>query len=473
MADVIPHESEIEEIILISFDGTKTISLMAQMVELTFFESLFEPMQKAEMLLYDSVSLFNNFPLIGEEIVLIQLRQTGGGSETFAFVIENVENIIPSDKAREVNLLVRLTTLTGLVNARQNVMRAYHGTISNIIRDMMDHYVFQQIIRVGEAGGSGIRAALQASRGRDLRISHVEDSLHGDEGTICIPNMRPMRAATWLARRAVPETYRSRHTYMFWQANDGFHLETVQKLILEGRVADRYTYHSDSALVKKISEADQKRAITNLIFNNRISTLSKLAGGYFQNGLFEVNMQQLRYKIHGTEMTDYPTSSEGGSRPQFLNTQAYWNSVKVRNLLNGSLESINRVKYVYNNRMETDPLTPLHNYELRWGNDVRSKEAFSQVDLTITIYGDSRRKAGDLILLDIPRMEGFNVGDGNDSDKLLVGRYLVTDVKHQYLMGQHGSTVLRINKDDFTVPPEQVPFNYGNVSAPVETFPEN
>ena len=124
---------------------------------------------------------------------------------------------------------------------------------------------------------------------------------------------------------------------------------------------------------------------------------------------------------------------------------------------------MNRVGYGFNNRYDTDKITPLMNRDLNWGNSARTMIAFDQIDLHITVPGDFNLHAGDIIRIKIPKMEGFNEGEGNKDDKLIVGRYLISDVKHVFgpTVGGVHSTVLRINKDAHNVDPNSLKFEYG------------
>ena len=66
----------------------------------------------------------------------------------------------------------------------------------------------------------------------------------------------------------------------------------------------------------------------------------------------------------------------------------------------------------------------------------------------------------------MPKFEGFNIGDGNTDDKLIVGKYLITDVKHVFFtVGSVHSTVLRINKDAYDIDPDNVEYAYGNTAG--------
>ncbi len=460
MTNPVPFSTQIKSIELVNFTGTKSIDLLAQTLEITTYESLHESLHQASLVLYDSIGLFNNFPLIGEEFVLITLEDETGKSKTFAYVIDSIDDIVPADKSREMQYVIHLDSITTLPNTLLNVQHAYRGRISNIITEMFNQYITTPLIAM-QGQSKGLAYSIGQSIGNfwKLKSDNIEESLGDDSGTIIIPNMRPLSAAKWLADIAVPQKNKDNYKYMFWQANDGFHFETVQNMYKKP-TKRKLIYYSDAQIISKLSERDQYDAITNIIFSNRITTLKKNVEGYFQNSLFEINLAQLTYKTTNSSIDDYTTNIEG-NKARF-NTDLYSGLMPRSGAINGALETNNRVKYTFNNRMDFDKITPLSNRRENWGNSVRTSVALGHVDLIITIQGDHTIAAGDIIEIELARMEGFNEGDGNSDDKFITGKYLVSDVKNLFLTagGVH-STVIRVNKDTYTTDPDNVKFAYG------------
>ena len=459
MTNLVPYNTQIKSVELVNFNGSFVLDLLPQTVELTVYESLHETVHRASIIIYDSISLFNNFPMIGEEIVLITIENENNESKTYAYVIDAINDISPTDKSREVQYIIELNSITTLPNTLLNVQHAYRGKMSDIVYNIFNQYITTPLIQM-KSKSKGIAYAIGQSVGNywKFKNENIEESLGDDDGTIIIPNRRPLEAVQWLSEKAVPQDKNS-YKYMFWQANDGFHFETIQKLYKK-TAKRKFIYHSDSRIIDTLDDRDKRDSITNIIFSNRITTLKKNVAGYFQNSLFELNLSQLTYKATPSTIEDFKTNIEGNSAR--YNTDLYSEMMKRSGEINGTLETNNRVKYTFNNRLDHDTVTPLHNQRINWGNAVRTSVALGHVDLIITVQGDYTIAAGDIVELDIAKMEGFNVGEGNEEDKFITGRYLVTDVKNifQTSGGMH-STVLRINKDTYTTDPDNVVFAYG------------
>lgn len=494
--DKLPLQTKIEEVWLINFDGSRKIDIFPQVFEINLFESLFSSLKKASITIYDSIGLFNNFPLIGEEFVGIKMR-TGDVETRYAFVIDTVSNIKPSDDARSMIFTLRLTSVPALVDAILNVQRAYHGPASKIVPEFFKEFINDPLKNLSNSSG-GLKFAFDVfsnDKVYSIEESNIEESIGDNEGTIVIPSMKPLAALEFLARRSVPKLPAESYNYMFWQSDDGFHFETLQRLMTRPVKRD-FFYYSNNRIMK---ESEKNNAITNLVINSRIKTLSKIADGYFQNAYFEINLFKNDFDIRDTEIKDYTSHiGAGGGRDDRAgpasnnrtNTSAFEELVKFSSTttepsannfydpttgairggsstsIAGTLEGKNRVRYRFNNRVEQDTVNPITNANEIWGNNARALAALSQIDMHITVAGDTNLYAGDIIYCSFPKFEGFNVGNGNKEDELISGRYIITDVKHLFLTagGQH-TTVLRINKDAFNVAPESVEYNYQNMTT--------
>ena len=458
-----PYQSQIKKVELVNFAGTHKIDIAPQTVQFEFYESIFESVQKAILNIYDPIGLFNNFPLIGEEILLVTF-ENDDDEKTFAYIIDSVDDIRPSKKAREVSFILKLSSLVVLPNLVRRVQQAYHGRVSEIIYNLFNEHIYARLNNM-QNSANGVRYALQQATRNfyDFKYENIEESVGEDAGTIIIPNLYPLKAVEWLAKYAVPQDYKKRYQYHFWQANDGFHFQTSQYLCTKP-AKRHFKYYSDSEIINKLSAEDQYDAITNLILNNRILSFDKVIDGYFQNGLFEINMAQLSWKITPTTIDDYAQDVENRGYHFKMNTNKFIDTImsveSEETSTMSTVESMNRVKYTMNNREDFDKVTPLLHQSYTWGNKVRSSSAFSQVDLHIAVQGDSRLAAGDIVEVTIPKMEGFNQGDGNTEDKFIIGRYLVTELKHLITAGGQHTTVLRLNKDTYYTDPDKAEFEY-------------
>jgi hypothetical protein len=271
---------------------------------------------------------------------------------------------------------------------------------------------------------------------------------------LVIPNLRPFQAIQWLAKHAVAKDYENRFLYLFYEDLESFNFVTIQKLISDAQEEKKkeelrnksYKYYSDIELanVKEESSKDYHlRMITNIVNNKRFSSIEKIAGGYYQNELFEISLLQKSYN-------STPTEFDANSKPKYsleknpLNTKEYIEYVKNKK---DKTEYSNRIRYIINNYQDSDDQDKTQpNFRYKFGNATKYLFALNQIDLTITVPANMQLKAGEIIYCDIPETHGFNQVE---TDKYMSGLYIITEIKQVVSQGNKAATTLRINKDGY------------------------
>ena len=87
-------------------------------------------------------------------------------------------------------------------------------------------------------------------------------------------------------------------------------------------------------------------------------------------------------------------------------------------------------------------------YERTLQNRISQMQQINNIKLNITISGDTTRKVGDVLNLELPSIEPV-LGDGTiPMDKLYNGRYLVTGLRHKIDSSSH-LMVMEVVKDSY------------------------
>ena len=299
MANLNPLELKIVDIKIKKFTGNDEMSIMPQFIELTIFQSIFEPVIKAQMLINDNIGLFVNYPFTGEEVITVYYQSLSDVTNNtqvhkqIQFIIKGVKDIIVNDRARSMVYTIDLTSVEFLQNARKYVSHAYNDLFEDAAEKVYNEYILQD-------------TELQF---KQVKNFYKEKSIKVRQ--VVIPNLRPFQAIQWLAKHAVSADYENKFLYLFYENFDGFYFTTIQQLIKDGQdnietlIKNQFKYVSDTE-VSKINKNDpsqQLRYITNLVNNKRFSSIEKIAAGYYQNELFEISMLQKSYNSTNTELS--------------------------------------------------------------------------------------------------------------------------------------------------------------------------
>jgi len=434
-----PLQIQVTDVRITKFNKTDSMSIFPQFVELVLYQSLFEPVIKAEMLVSDKIGLFTNYPFTGEEFIDITYKTLTGINATTStekkikFIIRGVRNIIADDNARALLYVIDLTSVEFLQNTRKYVSHAYADLVEDMAEKVYDDYIKKDTQElIGET-----------------KPFVKEESIK--VRSLIVPNVRPFQAIQWLAKHAVAKDYDKKFQYLFFENLDGFNFVTLQKLIEDGKQkrgelqSKAYVYRSDVEAVQGTSDPEAPlRLITNLVINKRFSSIEKISSGYYQNELFEISMLQKAYHVTPTELKPEFNIEKLTLEGAPLNTKGYIEYVKnkVENT-----EYANRVRYIINNYEDFDGQAKTQpEYRLKVGQAMQNLIALNQIDLTITVPANMDLKAGQIIYVKIPEMHGFN---DVQLDLYITGLYIINEVKQVVSIGNQAATTLRIYKDGY------------------------
>jgi hypothetical protein len=443
MAELNPLELKIINVWMEKFNFTDKIDIFAQFVEISIYQSIFEPTIKAEMLINDNIGLFVNYPFTGEEIITFEYQQMSGidvgkkETKKIKFIISGVRDIVLDDRARAMMYIVDLKSLEFLQNTRKYVSHAYHDLAEDMAEKVYNTYISEDT----------------QDKFKQVKPFIKEESVK--IRNLVIPNLRPFQAIQWLAKHAVAKDYENRFLYLFYEDLEAFNFVTIQKLISDAQKnkkdleKNKYRYLSDIELAdgiaseQKFSNDYHLRLITNIVNNKRFSSIEKIVGGYYQNELFEISLLQKSYN-------STPTEFDVNSKPKYsleqnpLNTKEYIEYVKNKK---DKTEYSNRIRYIINNYQDLDEQDKTQpNFRYKFGNATKYLFALNQIDLTITVPANMQLKAGEIIYCDLPETHGFNIVE---KDKYLTGLFIITEVKQVVSQGNKAATTLRINKDGY------------------------
>ena len=443
MADTFsnPLQIQIFDVRIQKFNKTDPMSIFPQFVELAFYQSLFEPVMKAELLLNDKIGMFTNYPLTGEEIVEIFYKFYAPTTSSFVeksikFIIKGVRNITADDNARALLYVLDLTSVEFLQNTRKYVSHAYADMVENMAESLYNEYIAEDTNTL--IGETKPFVKEETSKIRSL----------------IVPNIRPFQAIQWFAKHAVAKDYDKKFQFLFFENIEGFNFVTLQSLIETGKnqreqlQSKAYVYRSEvesSYSKKDAGDLDAPmRLITNLAINKRFSSIEKVSSGYYQNELFEISMLQKSYNSTPTELESDYNLDKLNLEAAPLNTKGYIDYVK--NAIDNT-EYSNRVRYIINNYDDLDTAGKSQpEYRLKIGKAIQNLIALNQIDLTITVPANLDLKAGQVIYVKIPEMHGFNKVE---LDLYITGLYIISEVKQVLSIGNQAATTLRIYKDGY------------------------
>jgi len=431
-----PIAIQIVDIELRKRDG-QSVSLMPQFLEFCLYQSVFQPMMRAELRLIDPIGLFYNFPMIGEETIKIKYRPTraapGSGDEARAnaqvlemeFMVNSAEGIAPDDKAKQQTYILELYSIEMLVNAKTKVQRAFNENYSSSAKKVLKE-------DLGAAPTKIKDTLFEPSKG----IYHY-----------IVPNLKPLETVAWMAKRAVPED--TKHSfYMFYENFDGYNFRSLEHIIekgMGGTVPDYYyVSNQDKIAIERLQtpaggKIQKHQVMTAMQTDKRFHTLEKSIFGYFENEFYDIDV--FNKKITSTRTRLQPIS-DPDLKKYNMNTDGF---IKLLQTDTDKPGTGPRTHYKVTIDGGDQPGKPAF-WEKKFGPVTKTHTGMSQISITASLPGDTNIQAGSIVRIDIPEVYGFTTVK---EDRYLVGHYVVISIKHLITAGERHVMVVELHRANF------------------------
>ena len=252
----------------------------------------------------------------------------------------------------------------------------------------------------------------------------------------------------WLAKRSMAEN-RDGANYMFYETRDGFHFRSLESLSEEESVG---IYRRSPTNVTDGNPDEEKyRTVNRIEIVNSFYMVANIPNGMYANRLVIHDMINRK-----SETLDYDYSKEYDKMTHIEDNKKR-NNWRLSDNQNMSGQGSSKMIHETADDFNTSPLSKQTlvsrfddtntYYEKTLQNRISQMQQLNNVKLYITISGDTTRRVGDVLDLELPSVEP--VLDGAvPMDKLYNGRYLVTALRHKIDIASH-LMVMEVVKDSY------------------------
>jgi len=252
-----PLQYRIVEIVLVTKEGRYDISSIFS--ELNIFDSLLMPVMSGNIMIADAINLSGIFLFDGSEVLLINIKKDEK-SDMHSFkkafrVYKQTDrtNITPG----AVKYLLHFVSDELFYSDQHRINQFYEATYSDVTKK-----IFLDYLKISDNNLKGI----------------YEDSFGIRK--IIIPNLRPLEAIQWCAKRAVDS--RGSPDFIFFQNIAGYNFVTLSTLLTQPAIHDVYFQIKNIEGIDAINEMFGARHLEVLTLNDIIDkTRSGVNAGKF------------------------------------------------------------------------------------------------------------------------------------------------------------------------------------------------
>lgn len=409
-----------------SLTSNQTIDIRMLVSHIEIFEDLFSPYITAKIHMSDGLNLPEFLPIRGQEKIDMVFKTDVEAISPITLTLRvyklDGQKIDSNGKYQKYTL--HLVSEGGYLDYTEYCGYSVGGPVSEMVAGMFKRHFPETLWQ------------------NKLDIEPTKDNYR-----FVLPiTYHPFRAINWLATKAINSNSGDFSPFMFYETLDGYNFKSISSIIKSGeKNLGQYFYNTgnirlpdgrESAspdIVRDTTLPARYHKVQSLEETERFDMVGNLMDGKVTSVLFVhdlVKKEERRVNFH--ELDVFDKISKTGSQPHFKSKDPHFDklyktpavidyapvtSFTVFNQYNGIVDNMKTETTFLNRRFQVSSL-------------------LTGQKVVVTVFGDSRRKVGDIVDLYVPKISAdAHTHDGDKSDKNLSGRYMVTSVKHMLSTG--------------------------------------
>jgi hypothetical protein len=387
-----PGDVEIKRFEISNKNIDAVLSPLDQLLGADIWEDMSKPTMYAEFTFQDNLNLLQNFPIIGEEDISIEIQTPGMSTSTlFKFRTFEVANVVKDKNGKGLTYTVRCVSDEHLRSGASLIKESQTNTVDKMVPIILAKYL-------------------------DSKKSLAVDEAKGLQ-TIAFPKQNPLMAIDMLRQRAVSKEYAS-SAYVFFENQAGFNFKTIEGLIKDGKptIGSRVFNTQQNSQGSKIAQANAFRTIKKFENIAKADGNKKASMGVYKavTKVFDLNTKTFVSSEFNLKEVFDKFQKPAAGKTQISNSDEF-----IKEYGEGVPKQFFSLK---------DTLRPDNFMDTA----IAVRNSFSTLlnsDVTrILIYGDSGLKVGDLITLDFADPTGTT--DVKKDDTMMSGNYLIIRLRH-------------------------------------------
>jgi hypothetical protein len=380
-----------KEIWLKKFSGADPLNIYPQVKGFDIFENLDNHTLVANFFITDGIELINEYPLGGEETITVSIQTPSRQLLPYEFQIESIQGMKTNDASNLRMYMLRCVTRDYLKNSFTVFSKRY--------TDMKYDEALTQLIQTDAGFGTPL-ITIEKTKGKFDYVVNTK---------------RPFQIVDVIKERAVSQKYKS-SLFVFYQDWQGYHFQTVEKLIKEREVGDKKFFYDTGNRNVDYEKIINVRNILSYETMAQGQQIKKVKAGAMRTQIREFDLHRGTY---------YP-------KEEYINPAHH----KVYEATDDKLDLNSPPFNGYTTAMPAitrmamkDGLRPEmeHNKNIHWQRPFM--ERLNQYGLRVRVYGDTNIRVGDKVEINLPEISGLTRKP--KKNKIFSNNYIVTGLKHR------------------------------------------
>ena len=425
-------------------------NISAMLIELNIYESIYSGSVTGSAVILDTQNLIAKLPIQGTERLsfLLSTKLSGDTKDTIIDCTEKsgrpmhvyaVTNKQQLENDTAMTYTIQFASREFVRNLRTKVSESFEGTMDQMVNKIFtdENYLDSQ------------------------KTLYFQKTRNQDK--ILIPNLNPFAAIGMLCQRSLPDRANSKAVgYLFYETTKGFHFRSWENLCVdsngdqrEAKQHFRYVQGNLDPITNKmdrdnspVGRRQRDRIIENYknvrdykFTNNFHDVAANTALGTYGHRIITHNIYNKSYKIDDyhyhnkwnetSHLEDFPSIVDSPVDYDTLEGTPYQKGVSDYPESRVSLQSTS--PYINSDKNTGSYGTPVEDDGVLTGTRLAQANKIMQgTQLEMTINGQSRLQAGDVIDFDLQSVENKENSRGA-LDPQYSGRYIITSIRHRVI----------------------------------------
>jgi len=394
-----PGEYNLQTLTITSYNGL-SVDVRNNVIELTLHEDMYCNFVCGELLIGENVNLIRHLPLIGNELIEVEIitpsRKIPIKQTFFVYKIADKTDLDPSYKSNVYTIY--FCSLAYMKAQQTKISRSFANmSYADMVKSIFNDYL------------------------KDPKPLLTQETLGKKQ--LVIPFMNPLDAINMIAKRSISDDGKD-FSYLFYETFNSFEFSTINYLAKnqpEPTLTYQYfqanTTREDQLFKELNSDIKRIEKYDVLTLNN---TLKNVREGVFASRLLTHDITTKKYQYTDFSYTD--------DYPQM--TTLHPNGILPPNDNEYGAHPFSHFRYYPKHSYLFSDVENTDEYE----NHVLKRNAhlthFDTFRLSILAAGDSNRRVGEIINVNIFSGEARQNLNDNPFDYYLSGKYLITKITH-------------------------------------------
>lgn len=407
---------KLDKFVMYSLLNNTTVELNNLYRYIEIYEDIYSPYISAKLYIEDAFNFPERFPIVGQEKVEITFKSDINAMKPveLVFRVYKLDTHRIGDNGKTQQYTLHLMSEGGYFNFSQFCGYATSGSVSDMVRQVFTKHFPNSVWE------------------NKLEVENTADNY-----TFVLPgSYTPFKAVNWLCSKAFSVQGKEYSPFLFYETLDGHRFKSLSKIIDDGSANMTY-YAYTQANMPSFEGLNETSGVSTILPNrylkvqqleelSRFDEVSNIMNGMISSRLLAHDMVRKQARtIEFFEEEEFESIKKLGDQPHFKATDP-----EVRRLLTKGASFYYLPSTPYTVSPPGSPQPDNHQVESLYLRRKYHMNAFLTQKIAVQVFGDSRRRVGDIVKLEVFKPQSNTTAINDKYDKNLSGEFMITSVKH-------------------------------------------